>query len=161
MSYRLPMIRYRQQGFDVYSDSRHYEYYLAIECKSIVAEDVDVLYFSRYFHHVKGVHQLDHEDRIIQMSGRVGFLAVELKRRNGVRKSAFLVPWKIVMKHYEEGDVGIEADEILNCIELYRSKGGYHLTPSIIEEYLHHVCGKPTVIKCNRVEVRDWYSRRH
>jgi hypothetical protein len=159
MAYRLPMVRYRQQGFDVYSDSRHYSYYAAFECKSVEAEKEEPLYFSRYFHHVKGVHQLEYENGIAERSGRATFLAVELKRRRGCRKSAFLVPWRVVMHHYSKGDVGIEALEITTCVELDYSKGGYHVTDDVKEAYLHQVCGKPKSKKNDKVEVRDWHSR--
>ena len=160
MAYKLPMVRYRQQGFDVYSDSRHYSYYAAFECKSVEAENEEPLYFSRYFHHVKGVHQLEHENNIVDRSGRAAFLAVELKRRRGLRKSAFLVPWRVVMRHYSKGDVGIEALEITNCVELDYSHGGYHVTEEVKEAYLLQVCGKPKSKKKEVTEVRDWHSRK-
>jgi hypothetical protein len=159
MAYRLPMVRYRQQGFDVYSDSRHYEYYAAFECKSVEAEKEEPLYFSRYFHHVKGVHQLEHENNIVEGSGRTAFLVVELKRRRGLRKSAYLVPWRRVIKLFLDKAVGINPEEIVNCVELDYSKGGYHVTDEVKEAYLHQVCGKPKSKKNERVEVRDWHSR--
>ena len=159
MAYKLPMVRYRQQGFDVYSDSRHYEYYAAFECKSVEAEKEEPLYFSRYFHHVKGVHQLEHENNIVERSGRAAFLAVELKRRRGVRKTAFLVPWRVVMRHYSKGDVGIEALEIMNGVELDYHSGGYHVTEEVQEAYLHQCCGKPKSKNKEVTEVRDWHSR--
>lgn len=160
MAYRLPQIRYRTQGFDVYSDSRHYEYYAAFECKSIEAEAEEALYFSRYFHVSKGVHQLEHEDDISIKSGRLTFLGVELRRRRGIRKSAFLVPWRTVMRHYAAGDVGISAEEIVSSVELDYSKGGYHITDEVKEAYLLQCCGKPKAKKNDKVEVRDWHSRK-
>lgn len=160
IAYKLPMVRYRQQGFDLYTDSRHYEYYTAIECKSIDAEKEQKLYFSQYFHHVKGVHQLEYEDNIITRSGRVGFLAVELRRRRGIRKSAFLVPWSLCMEHFYGGDVGLEADEITECLELDYTRGGYHLLPDVGEEYIKRISGKPTSKDLKNIEARDWITRK-
>jgi len=159
MAYRLPQIRYRTQGFDVFSDSRYYEYYSAFECKSVEAVEERPLYFSQYFHVSKGVHQLEHENSIIARSGRTGFLAVELKRRRGLRKAVHLVPWRIVMRHYDAGDVGISPDEIVNSVALDYSKGGYHITDDVKEAYLYQVCGKPIKVKEQKVEIRDWHSR--
>jgi hypothetical protein len=159
MAYKLPMVRFQHQGFDIYTDSRHYEYYTAVECKSIDAEKEQKLYFSQYFHHVKGVHQLEYENNIIQRSGRVGFLAVELRRRRGVRKTAFLVPWRVVIDHYESGDVGLEADEIVSCLELDYTRGGYHLLPDVAEEYVKRISGKPTSKDLKKVEANDWHTR--
>jgi len=160
MAYRLPQIRFRTQGFDVYSDSRHYEWYAAFECKSIEAEEERPLYFSQYFHVSKGVHQLVYEDHIINSSGRYGALCVELKRRRGQRKSAFIVPWRIVIDLYKRGVVGIDSEVIINCCELDYHGGGYHITEEVKENYLYQCCGKPKDKKIDKVEVRDWHSRK-
>lgn len=159
MAYRLPQIRYRTQGFDVYSDSRHLEWYCAIECKSIEAESERPLYFSQYFHVSKGVHQLDHENSIVEGSGRTSFLAVELRRRRGLRKSAFLVPWRTVMSLYKQPCSGISPEIITNCCELDYHSGGYHITDDVLEQYMYQVCGKPKSKKVDKVELRDWHSR--
>jgi hypothetical protein len=160
MAYRLPQIRYRTQGFDVYSDSRHYEYYAAFECKSVEAEAEYPLYFSQYFHVSKGVHQLEYENDIVERSGRTTFLAVELKRRKGIRKAAFLVPWRVVMGHFNLHHVGIEQEEITNCCELDYHGGGYHITDGVKENYMFQVCGKPKSKKDLKCTVQDWQSRK-
>lgn len=139
MAYRLPQIRYRTQGFDVYSDSRHYEYYAAFECKSILAEDDQPLYFSSHFHVSKGVHQLEYENSIIQKCGRIGFLAVELRRSKGIRRSAFLVPWRTVMFKFQNRDKSLYPEDITYCCELDFSRGNYHITDEVKESYLKQI----------------------
>jgi hypothetical protein len=141
MAYKIPMIRYNRQGFDVYSDSRLYEYYSAFECKSHEAVENVPLYFSAHFHHVKGVHQLEHENQILLKSGRVGFLAVELKNYEGQRKVAYLIPWRVCYGMYSRGNACISNDEIASYIELEYSKGGYHLTDDNLNIYKKEISG--------------------
>jgi hypothetical protein len=161
MAYKLPMIRYRTQGFDVYSDSSHYEHYCAFECKSVEAEEEEKLYFSRYFHVSKGVHQLEYEDSIVQRSGRASFLAVELKRRRGVRRAAFLVPWRVVMFHYKRGDVGLEPEEITECPSLEYYKGGYHLEEDMYKQYVKMISGNPKPELPRKTSMQKWKNRNH
>jgi hypothetical protein len=160
MAYKLPMVRYQKQGFDVYSDSRHYEWYCAFECKSLDASEEHALYFSQYFHHVKGIHQLEYENEISLKTGRNTFLAVELRRRRGVRKSAYLVPWRTVIVAYNAGYVGLEQEQILECVELEYGGGAYHITPEVKEQYISQCCGKPKSEKVQTSAVRDWIKSR-
>lgn len=158
MAYKLPMVRYQKQGFDIYCDSRHYEWYCAIECKSIDAESETDLYFSRYFHVSKGVHQLEYENSLVLRTGRNCFLAVELRRRRGTRKASFLVPWRLVIKAYESGQVGITQEQIINCCELDYFKGGYHFDDEIETIYLNQCCGKLIKHDHQKIEVCDWHT---
>lgn len=160
MSYKLPMVRYQKQGFDIYCDSRHYEWYCAIECKSIDAEAERALYFSQYFHVSKGVHQLEYENSISERSGRNTFLAVERRRSKGVRKAAFLVPWRIVFDAFKRGFVGLEPEQITECCELEWYSGGYHFNDEIEEVYLNQCSGKPIKKESQKTEARDWYTTR-
>ena len=83
MAYKLPMVRYQKQGFDIYCDSRHYEWYCAIECKSIDAEAERALYFSQYFHVSKGCINWSTKMSLQEKCGRNIILAMErAKRRN-------------------------------------------------------------------------------
>ena len=159
MAYKLPMIRYRTQGFDVYSDSSHYEHYTAFECKSIEAEEEEKLYFSRYFHVSKGVHQLEYENNIVERSGRASFLAVELKRRRGVRKAAYLVPWRTVIFHFKRNDVGLEPEEITYCPELEYYKGGYHLTDEMYKKLVKEISGDPDPKLPGKTPMQRWKNR--
>lgn len=158
MSYKLPMVRYQKQGFDIYNDSRHYEWYNAIECKSIDAEEEHSLYFSQYFHVSKGVHQLEYEDIIAERSGRNTFLAVELRRRRGVRKAAFLVPWRVCISSFNHGFKGLEQEQIMSYCELDYYKGGYHFNDEIEAIYMQQCCGKPIKRDHQKIEVRDWHT---
>lgn len=160
MSYKLPMVRYQKQGFDIYCDSRHYEWYCAIECKSIDAEEERALYFSQYFHVSKGVHQLDYENSVSERSGRNTFLAVELRKRRGVRKTAFLVPWRVVISAYKSGCKGLEQETIMSYCELDYYSGGYHFNEEIEKTYLNQCSGKPIKQEHQKTEARDWFSLR-
>lgn len=157
-AYRLPMVRYQKQGFDVYSDSRHFEWYCAFECKSLDASEERALYFSQYFHVSKGVHQLEYENTIAEKTGRNAFLAVELRRRRGTRKAAYLVPWRTLFAAFDGGYVGLEQEVILECCELEYYNGGYHFTEEVVEKYMNQSFGKPINKKSEKMEVRDWYT---
>lgn len=139
LCYRLPQIRFNRQGFDIYSDSTLYEWYFAIECKSIDASKTDKLYFTQHFHHSEGVHQIQFENDIICKSGRIGFLAVELRNNDGLRHSCFLVPWSRVWFHYQRDDVGLEQEEVTYCTELEWYKGGYHFNDDILKSYKNQI----------------------
>jgi hypothetical protein len=141
LAYKLPMVRYHRQGFDVYSDSRHYEYYSAFECKSHEAKEGQPLYFSAHFHHVNGIHQLTHENQILLQTGRVGFLAVELKNHDGNRKSAFLIPWRVVYQRFTRGENGLPLSLITSYIELEYAKQGYHMTEDNLIAYKKEISG--------------------
>lgn len=158
MAYKLPMVRYQKQGFDIYCDSRHYEWYCAIECKSIDAEAEQKLLFSQYFHVSKGVHQIEYENGIAERSGRNTILAVELRNRRGVRKTAFLIPWRICMSCYNTGLRGISQEQIMQCCELDYHSGGYHFNDEIEATYLNQCCGKPIKKEHQKTEARDWFS---
>jgi hypothetical protein len=158
MAYKLPMVRYQKQGFDIYCDSRHMPWYCAIECKSIDAEAEQKLLFSQYFHVSKGVHQIEYENGIAERSGRNTILAVELRGRRGVRKTAFLVPWRFVIRLYHGGSKGITQDEIMQCCELDYFSSGYHFTDDSEAVYLAQCCGKAIKKEQHKTEVRDWFS---
>lgn len=60
----------------------------------------------------KGVHQIDRISDFLEKTGIKGFLAVELRMSVGKERQAYLVPWDIVEKKYQEKDKKISVDEI-------------------------------------------------
>jgi len=142
MARKVPMVRYQVQGFDVLVDSRHYEYYQGIECKSVDTEEVDMLYFSRYFHVTKGVHQLDYESYILRQSGRLGFLAVELRRKPPAHNAAFLVPWKVVMARFDNKEVGLPLEVICAGAKLEKQGSRYVISDDCHEAFMMQMSGR-------------------
>ncbi|VVB71709.1 Uncharacterised protein [uncultured archaeon] len=128
IAYRLKQSRFAAQMVDILVDSRHPEYYLAIECKSVDARKTRSLYFKQYFSSGAGAHQLTRETEFITRSGRQGILAVELRRGGGKPRSAHLVPWGHVFQRYSAGKSGITLEEIEENPPLERKGGSYELS---------------------------------
>lgn len=113
-----------RQCADVLADSLNPSYYLSIKCKSIIDKK---LYFSQHFHAGKNqVHQVDEISDFLAKTGRVGFLAVEYRQDPGKASEAFLIPWPVVVGHYQKNR-GIAIDDARTCIVLGTTKDGYLL----------------------------------
>ena len=125
VAYRHYQMRYQPQLFDVLVDSHCSELYLAIECKSIDPKTVNSIYFKQHFSTIKGVHQIDRENNWLSLSGRYGFLCVELRSYDGKRTRCFFVPYDFVVQRFKRGDVGISFDEIVECPCCTKSAGKY------------------------------------
>ena len=127
IAYRLKQSRYTPQVVDLLVDSPHPGYYLAIECKSLDARKAKTLYYSQHFSLASGVHQIDRLDRFIEVSGRQGALAVELRRGPGKPKAAHLIPWKTVIDGFRSESPGIPLEAIEAIPPLGRENGAYRI----------------------------------
>jgi len=127
IAFRLKQHRFTHQFLDVIVDSLHPDYYLGIECKSISTDKgAKVLYFTQHFTTDKqGAHQVDRMSDYLRLSGRKGFLAVELRQGVGKGRVAFAIPWNVVSERFEDGGKGFKVDEIREFPEIERVGGLY------------------------------------
>jgi Holliday junction resolvase len=123
-AYRLKQSRFTSQYVDVLADSLNPSCFLAIECRSIIDRK---LYFSQHFHSDKNkVHPVDAISDFLASTGRIGYLAIEFRQGPGKAGEGFLLPWPVVVEHYQDNR-GITADDARACVTLARSKDGYLL----------------------------------
>lgn len=125
MAYRHLQTRYQPQIFDVFVDSSATPFYAAIECKRVDSDAADTLYFSSHFRRQKGVSQIQRETDWLNLSGRNGFLAVESWSPSLRKRSAFIVPWRVVDYHFQRGDPDIPQTIISNYTCVHRQGGKY------------------------------------
>jgi hypothetical protein len=143
IAYRHFQMRFQPQLFDVLVDSRFNEFYLAIECKSVNYKQTQGLYFKQHFSWKDGVCQVEREDRWLNLSGRNGILAVEVRGGVGARNRVFFVPWITVIHNFNAGYVGIPADVITGC-PVARSAGGkYLIDDDLMEEIIERCISYP------------------
>ena len=128
IAYRLKQSRFASQMVDILVDSGQPEYYLAIECKSLDARKTKSLYFTQHFSSASGGHQIARETDFITRSGRIGILAVELRRGAGSPRTAHFVPWGYVHEIFKSGKPGLTVDEIMANPALERKGGAYEIT---------------------------------
>lgn len=133
IAYRLKQSRFVSQVMDILVDSRHPEYYLAIECKSLDARKAKSLYFKQHFSSAAGAHQLARETEFLARSGRNGILAVELRYGVGKPRMAYFIPWGQVYQSYEAGRVGLTREEIETNPVLERKGGAYEISRLDVE----------------------------
>jgi hypothetical protein len=129
IAFRLKQHRFTHQFLDVIVDSLHPDYYLGIECKSIsTGKGAKTLYFTQHFTTDKqGAHQVDRMSDYLRLSGRKGFLAVELRQGVGKGRVAFAIPWNVVSGRFEDGGKGFKVDEIREFPEIERVGGLYRI----------------------------------
>lgn len=133
IAYRLKQSRFVSQVMDILVDSRHPEYYLAIECKSLDARKAKTLYFKQHFSSAAGGHQLTRETEFLVRSGRQGILAVELRHGVGKPRTAHFIPWGQVYQSYEAKKPGLTREEIEANPALERKGGAYEISRLDIE----------------------------
>jgi len=95
IAHRVKQHRFTPQFLDILVDSLDPDYYLGIECKSIsVEKGAKALYFSQHFTVDKNrIHQIERISDFLRLSGRTGFLAVELRMGTGYSREAYIIPW--------------------------------------------------------------------
>ncbi|DBA35255.1 TPA_asm: hypothetical protein vir530_00031 [dsDNA virus vir530] len=143
VAYRHYQMRYQPQLFDVLVDSRPNEFYLALECKSIDPTTVPQLYFKQHFSSPKGIHQVVRESEWLSLSGRNGFLVVELRRGRGKRTSCFFVPWRSVAYNFKAGLLGIDSEIITRCPACDKRAGKYTFDDEFVEEVVRQLDSYP------------------
>ena len=127
VAYRMKQHRFSPQMLDVLVDSSNRGLYLGIECKSISPnKGATALYFSQHFSvDKKGEHQVSKMQEFIRRSGRVGYLAVELRMGSGKSKAAYFISWPDVWRRYSSGQPGFSTEEIRQINPILRNNGRY------------------------------------
>ena len=127
IAYRMKQHRFSQQMLDVLVDSSDPELYLGIECKSISpSKGATDLYFSQHFSvDKKGDHQVAKMQEFLKRSGRIGYLAVELRMGSGKSKTAYFISWPDVWRRYSSGQAGFSTEEIRRNNSIARNDGKY------------------------------------
>ncbi|NMC34960.1 MAG: hypothetical protein GYA36_21270 [Veillonellaceae bacterium] len=136
VAYRNYQMKYTDQLFDAFVDSRGNELYMAIECKSVDTSTTNVLYWKRYFSWAEGVCQFQRETAWLDLSGRNGWLVVEARRGKGSRNSAFWVPWRIPYANWQSNLPGITSDQIISCPSIERQDGKYRIDDDFLERLI-------------------------
>jgi len=131
IAYRLKQHKYATQIMDILVDSPLREFYCGIECKSVSQEKgTNALYFSQHFTTTRnGSHQIERITDFLRRSGRIGFLAVEIRKGSGKSRTTFLIPWKEVERRFNSEESGLPLREIEKYPELRREGKKY-----VIEE---------------------------
>lgn len=129
IAFRLKQHRFTHQYLDVIVDSLHPDYYLGIECKSISTEKgARSLYFTQHFTTDKnGAHQVERMTDYLRLSGRKGFLAVELRPGSGRERTAYAIPWHIVAERFEAGEKGLNVEAIMEFPQIERTGSLYRI----------------------------------
>lgn len=125
VAYRHYQMRFQPQLFDVLVDSGLPGLYLACECKSIDASKDHSIYFTQHFNRSGGVHQVERESNWLELSGRTGFLVVELRNYEGKRSACFFVPWEYLKGEYCLGRTGLSNDDIIAFSGCRKAAGKY------------------------------------
>lgn len=149
VAYRIRQHRFAPQVVDLLVDSRHWKYYLAMEVKSISLEKgTKSLYFSQHFHQARlgtvspdGPNQVDRISDFLKRSGRIGFLAVEMRRGVGRPIECHLVPWRAVEARFRQGQPGFRVEELTAFPQIPQAGRDYAFS----EEFLARAVDAPSV----------------
>lgn len=132
IAYRRKQHRFSSQFVDVLVDSMQPQFYLAIENKSIKTESSNKLYFSQHFSESQDGHQVDRISEFLNLSGRNGYLAVELRNGRGTPREAYLLPWHAIRQPYEDGEPGVPLEAIRDHPTITRDGEQYDVA-SVVE----------------------------
>ena len=118
-AHRLKQAGYSTQHIDILSLSDNKKYYMGIEAKSALKQDVNerpftILYYSRYFVVSKkdGTHQVPRTAEYIDKCGLNGVMAFELRGGRGRINHIYWVPFEEVVLNYNAGKAGMTLEEI-------------------------------------------------
>jgi hypothetical protein len=73
----------------------------------------------------KGEHQVAKMQEFIRRSGRIGYLAVELRMGSGKPKTAYFISWPDVWRRYSSGQPGFSTEEIRRINPIAHNDGKY------------------------------------
>ena len=131
---RFKQHRFSSQLCDVIVLSDQPQYYKAIECKSLKADQDNLkdekkgsagkLYFTQHFStNDDGKHQLDRMKQFIDKSHMKGVIAVSIKRGPGKRRLYYALDFQEVYEKYKADQSGITFDYMKeNGVELLNRK---------------------------------------
>lgn len=126
IAYRIKQAKFTEQFCDILVDSKNPLYYLGIECKSINLNSSKKLYFSQHFHSNER-EQIFKIDRFLKISGRRGYLALELRKGRGHFNELYFLPWNFVMQKFKtSGKIDFKEIE-KNFVKVRRRNGLYQI----------------------------------
>lgn len=137
VAYRIRQHRFAPQVVDLLVDSRHWRYYLAMEVKSISLEKgTKSLYFSQHFHQARNGedNQVDRISDFLKRSGRIGFLAVEMRRGVGREVECHFVPWRAVEARFRQASPGFKVEELMAFPRVPQAGREYAFTEAFLAE---------------------------
>lgn len=139
IDYDIDAIAYRrwapprvEQEMDIVSDSVEGKYYFAVECKSVDGRKTDTLYWTQHFSSTPAGHQIDRECSWLRMTGRTGYLAVEIRSGSGSAREAYLYPYQQLARIKKSTALGISLDRIRSGVRLGRVGTQYTIDPDMI-----------------------------
>ncbi len=138
VAYRHYEFKLHEQLFDIMIDSPTKGLYAAIECKSIDYEDNRKLYFSAHFKTSANGHQIERETEFLELSGRIGVLAVEIRNAPQKRRTCYFVPWKVVQNAYSSGRRGLSLAMITECPSFQKRLGIYNIDVECLKKALNY-----------------------
>ncbi|MGB3907314.1 MAG: hypothetical protein WBL02_02640 [Methanomethylovorans sp.] len=133
IAHRIKQHRFTPQFLDVLVDSLDPDYYIGIECKSIsVEKGAKALYYSQHFTvDKKGTHQIARISDFLRLSGRVGFLAVELRMGTGNLREAYIIPWTELDALFNtEGEKKLSISDLKEYAMIEREGNRYRIDPA-------------------------------
>lgn len=132
-AYRLKQYKYTGQLIDIVVDSPFEEFYQGVECKSMkIVKGKTRINFKEYF----SDGQVENEHRFIELTGRRGILAIEMRHDNDKEdpkspkrgwREAYLVPFEYVWDTYLAGEKALSIAAIRSYPQIKREKGLYRL----------------------------------
>ncbi|MBC7109559.1 MAG: hypothetical protein H5T46_00870 [Archaeoglobi archaeon] len=129
VAYRLKQHKFATQITDILVDSPFREFYCAIECKSISQEKgANALYFSQHFTISREGHQIERISEFLRRSGRIGLLAVEIRKGSGKSRKAHIIPWGEVERRFLSKESGMSIAELESYPEIPRDGRKYVIT---------------------------------
>lgn len=98
------------QKLDIFVDTPETRYTgLGIEHKAVKFDSTNKLYFSQHFSSKEmedgtEKHQVETISEFLERSGRVGWLAIQVRRGRGKPTDTYMLTWKFVKELYEDED---------------------------------------------------------
>lgn len=98
------------QKLDIFVDTPETRFTgLGIEHKAVKTSSTNKLYFTQHFsekemENGEVVHQVETITEFLERSGRVGWLAIQVRRGRGNPTDTYMLTWEFVKKMYEDED---------------------------------------------------------
>lgn len=110
VAWRHKQARFTEQKLDIFVDLPETRFTgLGIEHKAVKLDSTNKLYFSSHFSEKETddgelIHQIDAISEFLDRSGRVGWLAIQVRRGRGKPTDTYMLTWEFVKSLYEDED---------------------------------------------------------
>ena len=122
----------RGQVADILCDSLDKRFYFMIEAKSMnTSKGVKTFNFKARFDESKEGFQLERENAFCDLTGRKGFLVLELRNGAGKSRDCYFIPLDKVYSLWKSGEKSLKMKDIINYKKLKREKGKYIIDEKI------------------------------